>query len=213
MKISDLLCEAITTTRKRAQARTVHISNSWDQTWQSEHKRYGDLAEELRNFLMDKCYYDPPPPHGKKDYLFSGNIALLKGIGHAHMHFGKVVIIYEVTHNDVRLYVAGDHKIVESGGLPDLGRTVKRLKNMPWSTMPTPEISVLSDVSEPVIQAVNEWLAMLMSEPAKVNDLHKFAQNDKMIVPLIPYMSWEPMLKDLTVHQLQSLVTTHLKQS
>jgi hypothetical protein len=214
MKISELLYEVIGTTRRRSQPRSVVVSNSWNNTWEHEHTKYGDLTEELNNFLIDKCYYDPPPPHGKKDYLFSSaHLADLKGIGHAHMHFGKVVIIYETQANQVRLFVAGDHKIVESGGLPDLARKVKRLKSFPWQDYPTPQIPKTESVDSQVVQAVTDWLLMLGSDPARLNDLYKFAHNDRMIVPLLPYMSWEPMLKNLSVAQLQQMVIDHLKQS
>jgi hypothetical protein len=214
MRISELLAEAIHTIRLRAISRGVLISNSWNTTWNAEHSKFGDLNPELRNFLIDKCYYDPPPAHGKKDYMFSSAyVADLKGISHAHMQFGKVVIIYEVLANHVRLYVAGDHKIVESGGLPTLGRTIKRLKDMPWQPEEAPVIPVTNNLAPEVAQAVSDWLDMLASEPARLNDLYKFAQNDKLLVPLLPYMSWEPQLKKLSVGQLQQLVIAHLKPS
>lgn len=213
MKIQELLCESIGSTKQRAQPRSVLLSNSWPSTWEFEHKKFGDLTSELDSFLIDKCYYDPPPPSGKKDYLFSSaNIADLKGIAHAHMHFGKVVIIYEVVRDQVRLYVAGDHKIVETGGLAELGRTVKRLKNLNWQPYATPEMPITNKLTSEVKQAVNDWLDMLASEPTRLHDLYKFAQNDKLIIPLIPYMSWEPELENLSVAQLQQLVVAHLKQ-
>lgn len=213
MKIQELLCEGIISVKRRAQPRSVVLSNNWPNTWEFEHKKFGDLTPELHSFLIDKCYYNPPAPSGKKDYLFSSaNIADLKGIAHAHMHFGKVVIIYEVVSDQVRLYLAGDHKIVETGGLPELGRTVKRLKKSSWQPYPTPEIPITDELTPEVKQSVTDWLDMLTSEPARQNDLYKFAQNDKLITPLLPYMSWEPELENLSVAQLQQLVIAHLKR-
>jgi hypothetical protein len=214
MKISDLLCEAKSESHKRAEPRGVQLSHSWDKTWQFEHTKFGDLTSDLDNFLIDKAYYDPPPAHGKKDYVFSASyVPLLKGMSHAHMHFGKVVIIYEVTANHVRLYLAGDHKIVESGSLQDLGKQLKRLKNQPWQDVSAPVIPVVDQLSPEINQAAQDWLQLLASDPARLNDLHRFVKDERAILSLLPYVPWEPMLANVSAQQLQNLVTQFLRQS
>ena len=214
MKIHELLAEAKVESRRRSEPRSVMASNLWPKTWEFEHTKFGGLEPELKNFLIDKCYYDPPPAHGKKDFLFSGaNVKGLKGIGHAHLHFGKVVIIYEVQADRVLLLLAGDHKIVESGNLAVLGAQLKRLKDQPWTAWETPAIVQNTSLDDHIQQAAQEWLQMLASDPSLLSSLHKFAKDQRAVVYLVPYIAWEPKIKDLPAEQLQSLAIAFLKQS
>lgn len=215
MKISDLLYEAKIESRLRDTGRQVMLSNSWNATWQHEHTKFGDLTPELEQFLLDKCWFDPPASHGKKDFPFSGaNVSMLRGYYHAHMHFGKVVIIYQVDAEHVKLYMAGDHKIVEGGGnLATLGRTVRRLQEMPWKTIPAPARHVQSVLDDQIIQATNDWLQLLADGGATLNQLYKFAQNIREFIHIQPYVSWEPKLETLTPKQLQQMVIDFLKKN
>lgn len=214
MKINDLLVEARVDSLLRSEARSVLVSNVWDATWNKEHTKFGDLTQELLNLLLDKCWFDPPPAAGKKDYPFGGaNIPDLRGIWHAHMHFGKVVIVYQAEANSVRLYIAGDHKMVEAGHLALLGTTVKRLKKGTWTQVATPQRQIIDDITPHVQKAAQEWFALLADDAAMNAALYKFSQDKRNLLPLLPYIDYQPVLKHVPVDSLQKLAVAFLKQS
>lgn len=211
MKIQELLSEATVESRLREQPRNVAVSNSWDKTWDQESSRFGDLSGELENFLLDKCWFDPPPLHGKKDGPVGAGIPSLRGMFHAHMHFGKVIIIYKIEENTLRLYLAGDHKIVEKDHLSTLGEQVKKLNKQTWTTNPGPERKVQLDITPAVHDAATQLLELLSEDSSTRNMLYRFAEDLRNVPPLLPYISYEPLLQDVPLETIQKLVKSHLK--
>ena len=124
-----------------------------------------------------------------------------------------VVQMSRLTADQVRLFLAGDHKISESGNLSSLGEQVKRLKDREWTQLAAPAIPHVSNIDAHIQAAAKEWFQLLASDPSLLNSLHKFARDDKLIVPLIPYIEWEPAIENLTAEQLQELAIAFLKQS
>ncbi len=188
-------------------------STSWSKTWGTESARFGNIDPELKTFLLDKCWFDPPPLYGKKDGPVGGKIALLKGIFHAHMHFGKVVIIYKVEAESIRLYVAGDHKIVEKDFLGDLGRQIKNLDKLTWTSSKPPDRAVTSDVTPDVESAAMQLIELLNDDPATRNLLYRFQQDLRNAVPLLPYFNYEPLILNLPLETLQGIVRNFFKKS
>lgn len=216
MKIAELLDEAKVSSVLRENPRRVLLSNQWESTWEFEHTKFGDLTPELDAFLSDKCWFDPPPAHGKKDFPFGGsNLRDLRGIWHAHMHFGKVVIIYQIESDAVKLFVAGDHKMVETGGLTDLANAVKRLKKQEWTEVPAPSRPVRDDVEvdSATQAAVDEWIELLSQDQSTIYLLHRFAQDKRNVLPLVSYFALEPNLANVSVEWLQKMVIAFLNKS
>ena len=211
MKISELLSEGDVHSVVRKTPREILISNNWTKSWLKAREGFEGVDNELKDFYLDKIWFDPPLPYGKKDGPLGSNLPKLKGMGHTHMHFGKVVIIYKVDGQTLRMYLASDHKIVEKGGLPRLGELVDKLKDSVWTTQDPPPRDVKSDVQEDpeLAQAVQEWLALMDSDPDTYKVLRRFAQDDKNYWQLAPYAALDDRLSNLKVQTLHKMVIAH----
>ena len=215
MKISELLAEGTFSHQLRETPRTIRVSSSWHKTWQKSALGFDGVEQELEQFYLDKCWFNPPLPYGKKDYPFSGNLKDLKGMDHAHMHFGKVVVIYNVDQQHVNMYVAGDHKIVESGGLATLGKQVQNLKKGTWSEEPAParKVTPVDNVPEGIKQAILELYEVMQSDATAYKVLRQFAQDDQQYWQLIPYQQMNPDLNKVTPKTMHDLAVAFLQQS
>jgi hypothetical protein len=211
MKISELLAEGDVHSVVRKMPREILISNNWTKSWLKAREGFVGVDDELKDFYLDKIWFDPPLPYGKKDGPLGSNLPKLKGMGHAHMHFGKVVIIYKLDGQTLRMYFASDHKIVEKGGLTKLGELVDNLHDKPWMPIQAPEREVTSDVqSDPELeQAVQEWLELMDSDPETYKVLRRFAQDDKNYWQLAPYAALDARLSNLKVQALHQKVIAH----
>lgn len=211
MKIAELFAEADVRSVVRKMPREILISNNWQKSWQKAREGFAGVDDELKQFYLDKIWFDPPLPYGKKDGPLGANLSKLKGMGHAHMHFGKLVIIYKVDGQTLRMYLAGDHRIVEKGGLTKLGEIVDNLHDKPWMTIEAPEREVQSDVhADPELElAVQEWLQLMDSDPDTYKVLRRFAQDDKNYWQLAPYAALDDRLHKLTVQALHKRVIAH----
>ena len=211
MKISELLPEAIVKTVLRVIPRDILVSKNWQKTWQKAREGFPGVDQELADFYLDKIWFDPPQPYGKKDGPLGGSIHKLKGFSHVHMHFGKVVVIYKVEANTLKMYVAGDHKIVETGGLTRLSDTVTQLDTMAWSQIEAPERLVKLGVEEDpeLAEAAQEWMELMDSDPETRKSLRRFAQDIQNYWQLVPYLALDPRLEPLQVDVLHKLAVTH----
>ena len=211
MKIAELLAEGDVRSVVRKVPREILISNNWQKSWLKAREGFAGVDDELKDFYLDKIWFDPPLPYGKKDGPLGSNIPKLKGVGHAHMHFGKLVIIYKVDGSTLRMYLASDHRIVEKGGLTKLGEIVDNLHDKSWMTIEAPEREVQSDVhTDPELElAVQEWLQLMDSDPDTYKVLRRFAQDDKNYWQLAPYAALDDRLHKLTVQALHKRVIAH----
>jgi hypothetical protein len=211
MKIAELLAEVVVSSVVRKTPREILISNNWNKSWQKAREGFAGVDDELKQFYLDKIWFDPPLAYGKKDGPVGTNLAKLKGMGHAHMHFGKLVIIYKVDGQTLRMYLASDHKTVEKGGLTKLGELVDSLHNKTWTAIEAPAREVQSDVHEDpeLEQAVTEWLELMDSDPDTYKALRRFAQDSKNYWQLAPYAGLDDRLSKLTVEALHKKVVAH----
>lgn len=87
---------------------------------------YPQLTDNLKDFINKRRVTDRRTPTGKKDYPIQGSA--LQGYMHTHLVFGEVVIIYDVTPEQLQLITLGSHKIVD--------RITKSLSNWVLSLNP-----------------------------------------------------------------------------
>jgi hypothetical protein len=96
-------------------------------------KGYPGVEATLREFLEAKVR-KPNQPFGKKDGPFVAGA--LKGIWHFHLFHGKVVLIYLVIDNQLRLYDVVEHAAFDSksasGSLAEYIESLGRSDFMPY---------------------------------------------------------------------------------
>jgi hypothetical protein len=200
---------------KRNTAREIWVSNNWHKSWIKAREGFPGVDAELQDFYQDKVWFDPPISYGKKDGPLGSNIPRLKGMAHVHMHFGKVVVIYKVEADVLKMYVAGNHKMVESGGLAALGDLVYNLNNGNWQQIPAPEFKMDTPAvqhSPEQAQAVQVWCEMLDTDHAASRALRQFASDMKNYWQIRPYVDMDPTLKTMQVATLHELVVAYLQQ-
>lgn len=215
MKIEELLAEATMSHVLRKVGRSIKLSNVWEKTWTKAALGWDGVEDELKQFYQDKCWFDPPLSFGKKDYPMGGNLEKLRGFQHAHMHFGKLVVVYRVEGDHVLMYVAGDHKIVEAGGLTALSKLVPNLTKDAWTTIPAPARTVVPQNAVPdhITQAIQDLYELMLSDPDANRVLRAFAQDDKKYWQIIPYQQLNPELLDVTALTMHELAVAFLQQS
>lgn len=214
MKISELLTEATLTHVLRDVPRMIRVSNLWHKTLQKSATGFNEVAEELQQFYLDKCWFDPPLIYGKKDYPFGANLKALKGMDHVHMHYGKVIVIYNVDKMYVNMYVAGDHKIVETGGLAALGKLVKKLKDDVWhvEVAPKRQVTPPDQVPEETVQAIRDLYEVMSTDTQAYKVLRQFTQHMDHYWQLIPYQKMNPDLHNVTPQTMHDMAVAFMQQ-
>lgn len=101
---------------------------------------YPQLTNNLKEFIKKRRVTDKRTPTSKKDYPIQGSA--LQGYMHTHLVFGEVVIIYDVTPEQLQLITLGSHKIVD--------RITKSLGNWVLSLKPS-DFTPFDIISEPTI--------------------------------------------------------------
>ncbi|RYE97734.1 MAG: hypothetical protein EOO77_38540, partial [Oxalobacteraceae bacterium] len=73
---------------------------------------YPDVGPTLADFLRFRETASPTQGFSKKDAPFTGGV--LKGFRHVHLRFGKVICVYAIGMNEIRLIDMVDHDTMDS---------------------------------------------------------------------------------------------------
>lgn len=73
---------------------------------------YPDVGQTLADFLRFRETAPPTEGFSKKDAPFTGDS--LKGYRHVHLRFGKVIVVYAIGTNELRLIDMVDHDTMDS---------------------------------------------------------------------------------------------------
>jgi len=92
-------------------ARQVVATNRFRREFAEIQRGYPDAEKNLRSFIEKRRITDMGTSVGRKDYPLQGSA--LHGYPHTHIIFGKVIMIYDATPEQLRLITVGSHKIVD----------------------------------------------------------------------------------------------------
>jgi mRNA-degrading endonuclease YafQ of YafQ-DinJ toxin-antitoxin module len=116
-----------------------------------------NIAKRLIAFIKFKVEH-PDKQWDRKDTGFSGNDRL-RGYRHTHLLMGKVILIYQITQNQLRLCACVEHNYVE-GGMKAMIRYLDRLDNQSFkATMGSSEPTLDSGQRKEVVDFLYEIAA------------------------------------------------------
>lgn len=212
MRIEELfpLLEAEVFTRDREAPRVIRISTRFRKEWNEFSAAFKDFEENFESFLRLKALKDPPPLFGKKDGPLGTDVKTLKGVMHAHIIFGKALVIYRTSGDYLTLYRVTDHLAVETGRLTDLGSQVRTIdRNSPndddWEPIPVPP----KPLSDPQKEAVQRLFMTMTEHPVDYGVLASFAagKSDEMLT----FLELEPTLVSVDTDALRRAAQDFLR--
>lgn len=174
MRISDLfpLTEAIQS-RPRTTPRIIRVSQRFEKEYAEFRDAFPDFRKLFVSFLRSKVLNDPPPQFGQKDTPFSSNNRKLVGYWHAHIIYGKALVIYDVDGIHLTLYRVTDHLAVEASRQSTLGNTLGTIqRDDSWDIMPLPAPDLPHDQAE----RATDLFQTMASHPADYRTLKSYAE-------------------------------------
>lgn len=141
-------------------ARTLSATARFRETFKHYRQSYAGLDQTLRAFVEFRLVHRPDEPFGPKDTPFTG--PGLKGFRHFHMVRGRVILIYQVTHAELRLCLVMDHAYSTTHGKSSLGAYLRS----PSTDYQSMAIRPTRQLSKSQITAINDFF-------------YKFAADDR----------------------------------
>lgn len=79
-------------------------------------KGYPGLMKTFREFLEYRMSAPASQGWGKKDSILTGGVYGGQGLWHVHLYHGKVIVIYKIDGDTIKLLTVVEHNYVEGGG-------------------------------------------------------------------------------------------------
>lgn len=172
MDLYDLFEANTVVSKKRDLPRAIMMSRRCQKEAAEFGKSFPDFKKIFLDFVNVKISHDPPVLFGKKDGPLGGssNAVFDQRYWHAHIIFGKAIIIYRIDRDNLYLYRVTDHLAVEGSGIKQLARS---LNDPEWTSIQAPS-------SEPQLSPEQEELAKdlfqtMREHPDDYNVLRTFA--------------------------------------
>ena len=199
MRLSDLV-EATITDRNsvlRKTPRKILTTARFKKELAQQRDYYSkvNFDDMWREFLRDKCWYDPPRTYGRKDEPLSA-IKSVKGTQHAHIVKGECVVVYRIVtprdpltgltdpeHSVLILYTIGEHIKVEKGGLVATGNLIRDMDHVNnWDVSGPPPVApppAEVDIPAAMLQIIINGFHELMNDDRDKRMLMDFAKHGK----------------------------------
>jgi mRNA-degrading endonuclease YafQ of YafQ-DinJ toxin-antitoxin module len=102
-----------------APVRSISATNRFRETFKMFRQAYPSIDKTLREFLDFRTTHRPDEMYGAKDTPFVSRE--LRGFRHFHLVHGRVILIYQITHSELRLCLVMDHSYSTKQGQSSLG--------------------------------------------------------------------------------------------
>jgi hypothetical protein len=117
---------------------------------------YPDVGQTLAEFLRFRETAPASQGFSKKDAPFTGG--QLVGFRHVHLRFGKVILVYQLVGNEIRLIDVVDHKTADSDNFSRFVVGVKAGEYMDMSGAGAAETVQKPQVSGEALDEIKEFL-------------------------------------------------------
>jgi hypothetical protein len=206
MRWSEIIREASIASKPRPVPRVIRIARRCRKEFEEFAAAFPDFERLFDDFLRTKALSDPPPLFGKKDGPLGSNLKVLSGYWHAHIVYGKALVIYRVDAAYLTLFRITDHLAVESGRMAQLGLQVGSIAAKDeWDTLDLPGQRLPSEQE----QAARDLFAMMKEHPADYRTLAAFVAGKS--TEALTYVGMVPELRDVSQDALRDVATKVLK--
>jgi mRNA-degrading endonuclease YafQ of YafQ-DinJ toxin-antitoxin module len=101
-----------------APIRTLSATARFRESFKAFRKTYASIDKTLRDFIEFRLSHRSDEVYSAKDTPFTGGE--LRGFRHIHLVHGRVILIYQITQEELRLCLVMDHSYSSKGGKSSL---------------------------------------------------------------------------------------------